>query len=75
MAREAELVRLAYTRADLDLKRPIIVGLFNARAEDELIRIAERETDAAVRREIHARLRLLGTPKAKRYLEKISSSR
>ncbi|HXG54655.1 MAG TPA: hypothetical protein VNJ03_04690, partial [Vicinamibacterales bacterium] len=70
-----EQLQRLYTRANLDLKRPVIVGLFNARADDELIRIAERETDAAFRREIHARLRLLGTLKAKRYLEKLSSSR
>lgn len=58
-----------YARAAADSKRPIIIGLFNAQAEDELIRIAERETNAAVRREVLARLRLLGTPKAMLYLE------
>lgn len=70
-----EQLQRLYTRAGLELKRPIIAGLFNARADDELIRIAERETDVAVRREIHARLRLLGTLKAKQYLEKIPTSR
>jgi len=70
-----EQLQRLYTRATLELKRPIIIGLFNARADDELIRIAERETDAAIRREILARLRLLGTPKAKQYLEKMQSSR
>ncbi len=59
-----------YARAAADSKRPIIIGLFNAQAEDELIRIAERETNAAVRREVLARLRLLGTPKAMLYLER-----
>jgi hypothetical protein len=59
-----------YARAAADSKRPIIVGLFNAQAEDELIRIAEREADPQLRREVFARLRLLGTPKAARYLEK-----
>lgn len=60
---------ILYTRASPDTKRPIIVALFNARAEDELIRIADRERDPAVRQEILMRLRLLGTPRARAYLE------
>ena len=58
-----------YVKSDPDAKRPIIVGLFNARAEDELIRIAERETNPEALAEVRARLRLLGTPKAKAYLD------
>ena len=58
-----------YSRSAPDAKRAIIVGLFNARAEDELIRIAERESDPAVRQEVRTRLRLLGTPGAKAYLD------
>jgi HEAT repeat protein len=58
-----------YTRASSESKRAIIIGLFNAHAEDELIRIAERERDPQARAEALARLRLLGTPKAKLYLE------
>jgi HEAT repeat protein len=61
---------MLYAKAGADAKRPIIVGLFNAQAEDELIQIAEREKDAAVREEALAQLRLLGTPKAKAYLVK-----
>ena len=61
---------MMYVKAAADAKRPIIVGLFNAQAEDELIQIAEREKDAAVREEALAQLRLLGTPKAKAYLAK-----
>ena len=67
-ARE-QLVRL-YSRARADLKRPIIVGLFNARAEDELIRIATQEKDPAIRAEALMRLRLLGTDKARAFVEK-----
>ncbi len=52
-----------------DLKRPIIRGLFSARADTELIRIAASERDPEVREEIRAKLRLLGTPSAKAYLE------
>jgi hypothetical protein len=60
---------MLYTSAAADAKRPIIIGLFNAQAEDELIRIAERERDPEARAEVLARLRLLGTPKAMAYLE------
>lgn len=58
-----------YATAPQDAKRAIVIGLFNAKAEDELIGIAERERDDAVRAEAISRLRLLGTPKAKAYLE------
>lgn len=68
------LVRF-YTRARTDLKRPIIVGLFNARAEDELIRICDQERDQAIRGEALTRLRLLGTPKARQYVEKQRKNR
>jgi hypothetical protein len=51
-----------------EVKRPVILGLFNAQADEELIRIAERERDPKVRAEILAKLRLLGTAKAKAYL-------
>jgi HEAT repeat protein len=59
-----------YARGRSELKRPIIIGLFNARAEDELIQIADRESDEGIRREVIAHLRLLGTPKAKLYVQK-----
>jgi hypothetical protein len=59
-----------YAKAAVDAKRPIIVGLFNAQAEDELIQIAEQEKDPAIREQALAQLRLLGTPKAKAYLAK-----
>lgn len=58
-----------YSTAPADAKRAIVIGLFNAKAEDELIRIAEREHDGAIRDEAISRLRLLDTPKARAYLE------
>ncbi|HEY0875993.1 MAG TPA: HEAT repeat domain-containing protein, partial [Vicinamibacterales bacterium] len=58
-----------YSRARVELKKPIIEGLFNARAEEALIRIAQQERDQAIRAEVLTRLRLLGTPKARAYLE------
>jgi hypothetical protein len=47
-------------------KRAIIIGLFNARAETELRRIAEEERDEGLRQEAQARLRLLGMTPSKR---------
>ena len=60
---------MLYAKADPDAKRAVIEGLFNARAEDELIRIAGQESDPASREHVRARLRLLGTPKARAYLD------
>jgi hypothetical protein len=65
-----EQLRLLYKRAGAEAKRPIIIGLFNAHGEDELIRIAEQEKDPSLRDEALMRLRLLDTPKAKAYLQK-----
>ena len=61
-----------YEKADRASKRPIIVGLFTCRGEDELIQIADKEQDEQLRAEILSRLRLLGTPKARAYLAKTS---
>jgi hypothetical protein len=68
----AAQLRELYSRAQPEWKRPIIVGLFNARAEAELIRVADVERDQALRQEALTHLRLLGTPGAKAYLEKVS---
>ncbi len=70
----APLARM-YKSASLQGKRPIIVGLFMARADVELIRICESERDTDLRNEALERLRLLGTPKAKEYLQKASEKR
>jgi HEAT repeat protein len=68
------LVRM-YKWASFPTKQSIIVGLFNARDEDGLIRIAQVERDGKLRVEAHERLRLLGTPKAKEYLQNASQTR
>jgi HEAT repeat protein len=70
-----EQLRLLYKQVGMDAKRPIILGLFSARAEDELIRIADEEKDPQLRAEALMRLRLLGTPKAKAYLQKAGGIR
>ena len=68
----ATQLRDLYTKARPEWKRSIIVGLFNARAEAELIRVADIERDRLLRQEALDHLRLLGTPGAKAYLEKVS---
>jgi hypothetical protein len=70
-----EQLGLLYRRAKTQAKRPIIVGLFSARAEDELIRIAQEEPDGELRMEAIRRLQLMGTPKAKEYLRKAGQIR
>jgi hypothetical protein len=59
-----------YLRAREDLKEPIIRALVLARAEDELIRIAETEKDDTIRRQAISGLRLLGSPRARAFIEK-----
>jgi HEAT repeat protein len=66
-----QLLRL-YGNAEGGSKRSIIIGLFNGRAEDELIQIADNEHDPQLHREALLRLRLLGTPKARAYVAKAS---
>jgi hypothetical protein len=63
-----QLVTL-YNRAPADAKRAIIMGLAHAGAEEHLIRIVERERDETMRREVLEQLRLLGTPRAMKYVE------
>jgi HEAT repeat protein len=62
-----------YTKVDRDSKRPVIVGLFTCRGEDELIRIADKEQDEQLRAEILSRLGMLGTPKARAYVAKVKT--
>jgi HEAT repeat protein len=59
---------MLYAKAAPDVKGPVLLGLFNAQADDELIQIAEREKDPALREQALSQLRLLGTAKAKAYL-------
>jgi HEAT repeat protein len=62
-----------YGRVGQDAKRTIVLGLFNARADVDLIQLAERERDRGLRQEIFTQLRMLGTPRAKEYLVKVSA--
>jgi hypothetical protein len=64
-----------YKSAGMLGRRSIINGLFIARADGELIRIADLESNPQLNQEACERLRLLGTPKAKEYLLKVSEKR
>ncbi len=67
-----------YKTAPIPLRRAIVSGLFNARADAELIRICEIEDkggDQKIANDARERLRLLSTPKAKEYLQKVSEKR
>ncbi len=57
-----------YAQAPRESRRTVLLALCNAREEDELIRIASSERDPALRQEARHQLRLLGTPKALKYL-------
>jgi hypothetical protein len=64
-------LNVLYARSSAEMKRPVIVGLFNARADEQLIRIAEKERDPVIRAEVLNFLQLLGTAKARAYLETV----
>ena len=66
----SDQLRRFYVTARPELKRPIINGLFNARAVDELIHIATQERNETIKRDVHTKLRLLNTQKALEFLEK-----
>jgi HEAT repeat protein len=66
-----EQLRVLFVRAPKDGRQAVIRGLFLARDEDGLITIAGQEKDAALKADILTKLRLLGTPKAKAYLESL----
>jgi hypothetical protein len=62
-------LRVLFTRAPKGARLAVIRGLFYARDEDGLIKIAGEEKDPALKADVVSKLRLLGTPKAKLYLE------
>ena len=66
-----EQLRVLFVRAPKDARLAVIRGLFIARDEDGLIRIAGEEKDFVLKADVITKLRLLGTPKAKQYLETV----
>jgi HEAT repeat protein len=71
----APQLRALYMRVGPDSKPPIIDGLFRARAESELIQIADVERDLHLRSELLQRLQMLGTPAALAYVRQASQNR
>lgn len=67
-ARGQAQLRVLYESARPDMKRPLITALFNAGADEELILIARRDSDEAMRKIATERLRLLDTEKARVFL-------
>jgi hypothetical protein len=66
-----EQLRILLPRASKDTRLAVVRGLFLARDDDGLIRVAEQEKDPEVRGEVLNRLRLIGTPKSKEYLASV----
>lgn len=66
-----EPLRALYESARPEARRAVIIGLFNARDDDGLIRIADRERNPELHAEVVSRLRLMGTPRAKAYVRKV----
>ena len=66
-----EQLRLLFVRASKETRLAVIRGLFLARDDDGLISIAGQEKDPELRSEVLNRIRLIGTPKAKEYLESV----
>jgi HEAT repeat protein len=67
--KEASQLRALYDQAPPESRRAVLSALFAARDEEELIRIASRERDTALRQEARRQLRLLGTPRALQFLD------
>jgi hypothetical protein len=66
-----EQQRVLFSRASRETRRAIVRSLFLARDDDSLIGLAEQEKDPTVRAEMLSRLRMIGTPKAKAYIESV----
>ena len=66
-----EQLRVLLARASKETRLAVIRGLFLARDDDGLIHVAEQEKDPELRREVLSRLKLIGTPKAKEYLQSV----
>jgi hypothetical protein len=64
-----EQLNVLYASAGTEMKRAVLAGFLNARADEDLIRIARRDRDPAVRREAVAKLRVLATPRALEFLK------
>jgi HEAT repeat protein len=62
-------LRSLYAQTPPSSRYAVLTALFNAKADDELIRIARTERDQRLRLRARQQLRLLGTPSAIKFLE------
>ena len=62
-------LRTLYTQLPESSRIAVLTGLFNAKDDDELIRIASTERNQRLRTRARQHLKLLGTPKAVKFLE------
>jgi HEAT repeat protein len=61
-------LRTLYTQLPSASRYSVLTALFNAKDDDELIRIASTESDQRLRTRARQQLRLLATPKAVKFL-------
>ena len=61
-------LRALYAQAPTESRRAIITALFNAKDDEELIRILDHEREPRLRQEARRQLALLGTVRARDYL-------
>ncbi len=62
-------LRLLYNQAHPESRMSVLSALFTSKDEDELIRIARTEKHPLLRQSARMQLRMLGTPKALKFLE------
>jgi len=75
MGAHAELAELYASETSVDVKKRIIQAMFVGGSADKLIELAKTEKDPQLRREALMRLQLLGTPKARAYVQKAGQIR
>ncbi len=63
-----EQLGMLYVQAPAESRSAVLTALLAAKDEDQLIKIADTEKDPVLRRQALRQLRLLGTPKALKYL-------
>jgi hypothetical protein len=62
-------LRTLYLRAPQESRMAVLAALFSSKDEDELIRIARTEKAPLLRQRARMQLRMLGTPKALKFLQ------
>jgi hypothetical protein len=62
-------LRTLYVQAAPESRMAVLSALFSSKDEDELIRIAKAEKEPLLRQRARLQLRMLGTPKALKFLD------